>query len=89
MRQFDPGYPKFRSVNVKLTWTHDCGLMSISVRDRLSFYEKECERSGWSFREMKRQISASINISLNLYFIISQIPVFGSTEYVIPVIYCL
>ena len=28
--------------------------------DRRSFYEKECVRSGWSVRELKRQISTSL-----------------------------
>ena len=51
---------KFQSLTGKLTWTHYCELMSISDRDRRSFYEKECERSGWSVREMKRQISTSL-----------------------------
>ena len=60
MRQFYLDYPKFQSLTGKLTWTHYCELMSISDRDRRSFYEKECERSGWSVREMKRQISTSL-----------------------------
>ena len=34
--------------------------MIISDPDRRSFYEKECERSGWSVREMKRQIATSL-----------------------------
>ena len=34
---------KFQSLTGKLTWTHYCELMSISDRDRRSFYEKECE----------------------------------------------
>ena len=60
MRQFYLDYPKFQSLTGKLTWTHYCELMSISDRDRRSFYEKECERSGWSVREMKRQIATSL-----------------------------
>jgi len=60
MRQFYLDYPKFQSLTGKLTWTHYCELMSISDKDRRSFYEKECERSGWSVREMKRQISTSL-----------------------------
>ncbi len=60
MRQFYLDYPKFQSLTGKLTWTHYCELMSISDRDRRSFYEKECERSGWSVRELKRQISTSL-----------------------------
>ena len=34
--------------------------MSISDKDRRSFYEKECARSGWSVRELKRQVSTSL-----------------------------
>lgn len=60
MRQFYIDYPKFQTLSRKLTWSHYCELMSISDSDRRSFYEKECERSGWSVREMKRQISTSL-----------------------------
>jgi len=60
MRQFYLDYPKFQSLTGKLSWTHYCELMSISDRNRRNFYEKECERSGWSVREMKRQISTSL-----------------------------
>lgn len=44
----------------KLTWTHYCELLSISNKNKRSFYEKECVRSGWSVRELKRQISTSL-----------------------------
>lgn len=60
MRQFYIEYPIFQSVTGKLTWTHYCELMTISDPDRRSFYEKECERSGWSVREMKRQMATSL-----------------------------
>lgn len=43
-----------------MSWSHYCELLSISDRDKRSFYEKECERSGWSVRELKRQISTSL-----------------------------
>lgn len=60
MRQFYLDYPKFQSLTGKLTWTHYCELLSVSDRDKRSFYEKECVRSGWSVRELKRQISTSL-----------------------------
>ena len=60
MRQFYFDYPKFQSLTGKLTWTHYCELMIISDKDRRSFYEKECIRSGWFVRELKRQISTSL-----------------------------
>ena len=62
MRQFYLDYPKFQSLTGKLTWTHYCELMSISDKDRRSFYEKECARSGWSVRELKRQVSTVLNM---------------------------
>ena len=60
MRQFYLDYQKFQSLTGKLTWTHYCELMIISDKDKRSFYEKECVRSGWSVRECKRQISTSL-----------------------------
>ena len=44
----------------KLSWTHYCELLSISDESKRSFYEKESLNSGWSVRELKRQISTSL-----------------------------
>ena len=44
----------------KLSWTHYCELLSISDERKRSFYEKESLNSGWSVRELKRQISTSL-----------------------------
>lgn len=60
MRQFYLDYPKFQTVSGKLSWSHYCELMILSDRDKRSFYERECERSGWSIRELKRQIDSSL-----------------------------
>ena len=60
MRQFYIDYPIFQSLTGKLTWTHYCELMSISDQNKRSFYERECENSGWSVRELKRQINTSL-----------------------------
>ncbi|MFR0791088.1 MAG: DUF1016 N-terminal domain-containing protein [Lachnospiraceae bacterium] len=35
-------------------------LLTISDPDKRSFYEKETINSGWSIRELKRQISTSL-----------------------------
>lgn len=53
-------YPICQSLSGKLNWSHYCELLYISDKDRRSFYEKECERSGWSVRELKRQIETSL-----------------------------
>ena len=60
MRSFYLSYPNSQTLSGKLSWSHYCELLIISDPDRRSFYEKECERSGWSVREMKRQISTSL-----------------------------
>ena len=60
MRSFFLSYPNSQTLSGKLSWSHYCELLIISDPDRRSFYEKECERSGWSVREMKRQIATSL-----------------------------
>ena len=50
MRSLYLTYPKCQTLSGKLTWSHYCELLVISDPDRGSFYEKECERSGWSVR---------------------------------------
>lgn len=60
MRSFYLSYPNYQTLSGKLSWSHYCELLIITDPDRRSFYEKECERSGWSVREMKRQISTSL-----------------------------
>ncbi|KEZ89279.1 PDDEXK nuclease domain-containing protein [Lacrimispora celerecrescens] len=60
MRAFYLNYDICQSVTGKLSWTHYCELLSISDKDKRSFYEKEAMNSNWSVREMKRQISTSL-----------------------------
>ncbi len=59
MRQFYQTYQIQQTVSVKLSWSHYCELLSISDSDKRSFYEKEAIHSGWSVRELKRQIESS------------------------------
>lgn len=63
MRSFYLNYPDFQkcqSLTGKLTWTHYCELLSVSDRDKRCFYEKECINSGWSVRELRRQMESSL-----------------------------
>ena len=60
MRLLYLNYENCQSVIGKLTWTHYCELLSISDKDKRSFYEKEAINSNWSVRELKRQISTSL-----------------------------
>ncbi len=43
-----------------MSWSHYCELLTISDEHKRSFYEKEAVNSGWSIREMKRQIATSL-----------------------------
>ena len=60
MRRFYQSYEIQQTVSVKLSWSHYCELLTISDPDKRSFYEKEAINSGWSTRELKRQISTSL-----------------------------
>ena len=60
MRCFYQSYQIQQTVSVKLSWSHYCELLTISDPDKRSFYEKEAINSGWSTRELKRQISTSL-----------------------------
>ncbi len=60
MRLFYQTYQKCQTLSGKLSWSHYCELLSISDSDKRSFYEKEAINSGWSVRELKRQIESSL-----------------------------
>lgn len=60
MRRFYQTYQIQQTLSVKLSWSHYCELLSIADNDKRSFYEKEAINSGWSVRELKRQISTSL-----------------------------
>lgn len=60
MRLFYNRYKKFQPLAGKLSWSHYCYLIYIEDDDERNFYEKECINSGWSKRELKRQIDSSL-----------------------------
>jgi len=60
MRRFYLTYPKIQTLSGKLTWFHYCELLGIEDDNKRSFYQKETENSGWSVRELKRQIKTSL-----------------------------
>lgn len=53
-------FEKCQTVSGKLSWTHYTLLLQISDDNERSFYEKECENSNWSVRQLKRQIDSSM-----------------------------
>ena len=60
MRAVYLAYEKCQTVSGKLSWSHYCELLSITDENKRSFYEKESINSGWSVRELKRQIDSSL-----------------------------
>ena len=60
MRLLYLAYPICQTLSGKLSWSHYCELLSISDPDKRRFYEKESINSGWSVRELKRQIATSL-----------------------------
>ena len=60
MRQFYLKYPICQTLSGKLNWSHYCEILSISDDKERAFYERECENTRWSVRELKRQISTSL-----------------------------
>lgn len=60
MRAFYLNYENCQTLSGKLNWSHYCELLSISDKDKRSFYEKEAVNANWSVRELKRQINTSL-----------------------------
>lgn len=57
MRQFYMMYSIRDSLRPELSWTHYRTLMRISDKKRREWYTDECAKSGWSVRQLERQIN--------------------------------
>lgn len=57
MRQFYQAYPIRHTVCTELSWSHYRILMRISEEKRREWYTEECAKSGWSVRQLERQIN--------------------------------
>jgi predicted nuclease of restriction endonuclease-like (RecB) superfamily len=60
MRKLYIEYPNVQTLSGHLNWSHYSELLIIDDKQKRAFYEKETENSGWSVREMKRQIDSSL-----------------------------
>ena len=60
MVAFYNNYGNVQTLSKHLGWSHYCELLSISDKDKRSFYEKECSNARWSVRELRRQIESSL-----------------------------
>lgn len=58
MRQFYCKYPIRDSLSPELSWTHYRRLIRIDNDEIRNFYTKECAKSGWSVRQLDRQINS-------------------------------
>lgn len=57
MRQFYQCYPIRNTVCAELSWSHYRVLMRIPDDKRREWYTDECAKSGWSVRQLERQIN--------------------------------
>lgn len=57
MRQFYMMFPKHSTLWSELSWSHYRLLMRVSDPDARTFYAEEAVKSGWSVRQLQRQIN--------------------------------
>ncbi len=57
MRQFYLAYPKWNTVCSELSWSHYRLLMRVEDPNARAFYTNETVKSGWSVRQLQRQIN--------------------------------
>jgi hypothetical protein len=58
MRQFYQMFPKRYALRSELTWTHYRMLMRVEEQNRRDFYLTESVASGWTSRQLERQINS-------------------------------
>ena len=57
MRQFYLAFPKRSTLWSELSWSHYRLLMRVSDKNERTFYAEEAVKSGWSVRQLQRQIN--------------------------------
>ncbi len=58
MRRFYIQFPIRQTLSAELSWSHYQKLMRIDDKVRREFYTEECIKSGWSVRQLERQINS-------------------------------
>lgn len=58
MRRFYIQFPIRQTLSAELSWSHYQKLMKIDDKVRREFYTEECIKSGWSVRQLDRQINS-------------------------------
>lgn len=57
MRRFYLAFPKQDALRLELSWTHYRSLMKVQDETARAFYLEEAVKSGWSSRQLERQIN--------------------------------
>ncbi len=60
IRKFYLTFPKSGTVSHLLSWSHYYEILKSKESLEISFYMKECEKEGWSVRELKRQMKSML-----------------------------
>ena len=58
MRQFYLAFPNANALRSELSWTHYRSLLRVNESEARYFYLEEAARSGWSSRQLDRQINS-------------------------------
>jgi len=58
MRQFYEAFPIRHTLCAELSWSHYRLLMRVEEESRREFYKRECVDSGWTVRQLERQINS-------------------------------
>ena len=58
MRQFYCAFPKRHTLCAELSWSHYRRLLRVENEKIRTFYADECVKSGWSVRQLDRQINS-------------------------------
>ena len=51
-------HKKFQTLSGKLSWSHYCELITVEDELKMRFYEHEAANSGWSVRDLRRQMNS-------------------------------
>lgn len=60
MRQLYLTHRTFQTLSGRLSWSHYCELVNLGDDLKRSFYEREAANSGWSVRELRRQMDSML-----------------------------
>lgn len=60
IRKFYITFPKSGTVSHLLSWSHYYEILKVDDPLEMSFYVNQCEKDGWSVRELKRQMKSML-----------------------------